>query len=210
MPVTRHCGSGLVSRQGRRAAPGFSITATNAGAAAQPFRDKAAPTPSAPTADQRSTAVVTVIVIVAVVHGPIMAALPVAAAFPVSPAFPVTSGLLATPLFAAPVAAVVMPAVVIVGQQRGRLCIGHAGHCGPWVAGRLQRCLNGRGGHHGRLHLCCRRRAHRREREQAEQHQPCDMYFHERSQPLITIEPSGQQVVGEPCLAYRYLSVPPT
>lgn len=65
---------------------------------------------------------------VAVVHGPIMAALPVAAAFPVSSAFPITAGLLAAPLFAAPVAAVVMPAVVIVGQQRGRLFIGHTGH----------------------------------------------------------------------------------
>ncbi|PIK79091.1 hypothetical protein CQW31_08475 [Pseudomonas sp. 382] len=33
------CRSGLVSRKGRRAAPGFSDTAEMAGAAPQPFRD---------------------------------------------------------------------------------------------------------------------------------------------------------------------------
>ncbi|KGI93314.1 hypothetical protein MD26_11145 [Pseudomonas sp. H2] len=40
-PVPLHdpCRSGLASRKGRAAAPGFSATTNIAGAAAQPFRD---------------------------------------------------------------------------------------------------------------------------------------------------------------------------
>lgn len=87
----------------------------------------------------RSTAVIAVVLIVAMVHGPLMAALPVAASFPVTPPLPVTSGLLATPLLAAPVASVVMPAVVTVGQQRGWVLIRYAGQPRPRVGGRLRR-----------------------------------------------------------------------
>ena len=134
-----------MSRSGRRAAPTISASMLKSwGRSAARSRHKAAPTRDR-VGRLRSTAVVTVVIIVAVVHGPLMAVLPVAApfpvasTFPVSPALPITAGLLAAPLFAAPVAAVVVPAVVIVSQQRGWLCIGHTGYPGPGVAGRLQR-----------------------------------------------------------------------
>ena len=196
-----------MSRSGRRAARAIYASISKLwGRFAARSRHKAAPTRIA----SASTAVVTVLVMVTLVQGTLMAALPITAPFPVTPPLPVPPGLLAPPLLTAPVASVVMPAIVVVRQQRGRLCIGHAGHPRPGVAGRLQWRLNGRCRRHRCFHLSCRCRAHRREREQAEQHQPCDMYFHERSQPLITIEPSGQQVWGEPCLACRYLSVPHT
>ena len=68
-----------------------------------------------------SAAVITVFVVMTLVHGPLMAALPVTAPFPVAPTLPIPPGLFTPPLFAAPVASVVVPAVVIMRQQRGRM-----------------------------------------------------------------------------------------
>lgn len=76
-------------------------------------------------------------VMMTLAHGALMAALPITAPFPVAPPFPVPTGLFTPPLFAAPVASVVVPAIVIMRQERGRLFNGHAGHARPRVAGWL-------------------------------------------------------------------------
>ena len=79
------------------------------------------------------------LVMMTLAHGALMAALPISAPFPVAPPLPVPPGLFTAPLFAAPVASVAMPAIVIMRQQRGRLFNGCTGHPGPRVAGWLQR-----------------------------------------------------------------------
>ena len=83
-----------MSRTGRKAAPAIYASILKLwGRFAARTRHKAAPTGIA----SASTAVVTVLVMVALVHGPLMAALPIAAPFPVTPPLPVPPGLLAPP-----------------------------------------------------------------------------------------------------------------
>src|SRR5690606_29875298 len=109
-------------------------------------------------------------------------------AFPVATALGFAAGLLPAPSVPAPIAsmivpAAVMPVSVVMGQQWPGLLAGQAGQGWPRVFGRLYRRLGGRD--FGRqswgrgLHLHCRCRAHCREREQAKEHHPGDMEFHE-------------------------------
>lgn len=79
------------------------------------------------------------LVMMTLAHGALVAALPITAPLPVAPPFPIPPGLFTPPLFAAPVASVVMPAIVIMRQQRGRLFNGRTGHPRPGVASWLQR-----------------------------------------------------------------------
>ena len=91
--------------------------------------------------------IVTVIILVAVAHAPILMALPLTMALCFS------AGLLSTPIIPAPfvsapivstiVPTAVMPVSVVMGKQRPWLLAGRTGQGWPRIAGGLDRRLNG-------------------------------------------------------------------